>query len=115
MFNLYQLGSYFYGFFLAIDVNNVSWIFPSKVCQAKLYPHFGTSVLCGLRPSQLLHQHGAQVLWKRHTNMLRRIYMYVSVWSWLYTNLFKYINLLFSAKPSGGSVFMNSCCATKHC
>jgi len=28
----------------------------------ELYPHFGTGVLRGLGASQLLHQHGAQVL-----------------------------------------------------
>lgn len=33
-----------------------------KVCCDVLYPHFGTGVLRGLCSSQLLHQHGAQVL-----------------------------------------------------
>lgn len=32
------------------------------MCVDGLYPHFGTSVLRGLCSSQLLYQHGAQVL-----------------------------------------------------
>lgn len=37
-----------------------------------LYPHFGTGILRGLRSSQLLHQHGAQVLWRTAETTIRR-------------------------------------------
>lgn len=49
---------------------HICWIFHSNSRNVVCYPHLGTSILCGLRPSQLLHQHGAQVLWRRHKHML---------------------------------------------
>lgn len=38
---------------------------PSTPPPATAYPHLGTGVLCGLCPSQIFDQHGAQILWKR--------------------------------------------------